>query len=99
MQIAAPITLRLANHGDGGALRRLAERDSAALPPGPHLVAIRDGDLEAAISLSNAEIVADPFRHTAELCELLRCAARRRTTRPRPARPPRPRTVLEGRLA
>jgi hypothetical protein len=99
MQVAVPITLRLANHGDGGALRRLAQRDSAALPPGPHLVAIRDGELEAAISLSTAEVVADPFRHTAELCELLRCAASRRSTRLRPARPPRPRTVLEGRPA
>ncbi len=51
MQIAAPITLRLANHGDGAAMRRLAERDSASLPPGPHLVANREGELEAAISL------------------------------------------------
>jgi hypothetical protein len=99
MQIAAPITLRLANHGDGRALRRLDERDSAALPPGPHVVAIRDGELEAAISLSTGEIVADPFRHTAELCQLLRWAVHRGTTRPRPARPPRPRAVLQGRLA
>jgi hypothetical protein len=99
MQIAVPITLRLANDRDGGALRSLAERDSAALPPGPHLVAIRDGELEAAISLSTAEIVADPFRHTAELRELLRCAARRRGSRSRPARRTRPRAVLSERVA
>jgi hypothetical protein len=73
------ITLRPANDEDDRALRSLAERDSATLPPGPHLLAIRDGELQAAISLSTRAVVADPFRHTAALCVLLRCAARQRT--------------------
>jgi hypothetical protein len=70
-----PITLRLAADSDGGALERLAQRDCRPLPPGPHLVAERDGRIEAAISLVSAEVVADPFRRTAELCDLLRCHA------------------------
>ena len=99
MAISDPITLRLADQDDDGALRRLAERDSAALPPGPHLVAFRDDELEAAISLRTGEIVADPFRRTADLCELLRCAASRRTNASRPARGRRSRAVLRERLA
>jgi hypothetical protein len=94
-----PITLRLAEQTDDGALRRLAERDSATVPPGPHLLAIRDGDLEAAISLSTGEIVADPFRHTAEARELLRCATRRRTPGSGQSRRRIRRPVLRERLA
>ncbi|MFL5871090.1 MAG: hypothetical protein ACJ75R_08405 [Solirubrobacterales bacterium] len=94
-----PVTLRIAEASDGDALRRLAERDSAALPPGPHLVAVRDGILEAAISLSRGAIVADPFRHTAETVELLRCAARRQRFAPTSLPPLRTRPVLKERLA
>jgi hypothetical protein len=91
-----PLTLRIAEVTDSDELRRLAERDSVSLPPGPHLIAIRDGVVEAAISLSSGEIVADPFRYTAETVQLLRCAARRRRmTRPRA----RARPVLRERLA
>ena len=67
-----PVTLRLADDADGSALRRLAELDSRPLPPGPHLVAEREGRIDAALSLSRGEAVADPFRRTAELCDLLR---------------------------
>ncbi len=70
-----PVTLRLATGSDGAALKRLAQRDCRPLPPGPHLVAERDGRIDAAISLASAEMVADPFLRTAELCELLRCHA------------------------
>jgi len=94
-----PITLRPAEQTDDVALRRLAERDSASVPPGPHLLAVRDGDLEAAISLSTGEIVSDPFRHTAEARELLRCATGRRTTGSRHWRRRARRPVLRERLA
>jgi hypothetical protein len=67
-----PVTLRLAAAGDAPALERLAALDSRRLPPGPHLVAERDG-IAAALSLSTHELVADPFRRTAELCGSLRC--------------------------
>jgi hypothetical protein len=93
------VTLRLANAADGGALQRLAELESRRFPPpGPHLVGVRDGRVDAAISLSSGEVIADPFRRTAELCELLRFHARSsrvarddrraRRARPRPALAP-----------
>ena len=70
-----PLTLRLSSDADGAALDRLAQLDSRPLPPGPHLVGERDGRIEAAISLATGEVVADPFRRTAEVRELLRCHA------------------------
>jgi hypothetical protein len=70
-----PVTLRLADDTDDAALDRLAQLDSRHLPPGPHLLAERDGRIEAAICLATGDLVADPFRRTAELCELLRCHA------------------------
>jgi hypothetical protein len=76
-----PVTIRLANASDAAALKRVAELDSRPLPRGPHLVATKEERIDAVISLTTREVVADPFRHTAELCELLRCAARRRRVR------------------
>ena len=70
-----PLTLRLAADSDCAALDRLAQLDSRPLAPGPHLLGERDGRIEAAISLATGEVVADPFRRTAEICELLRCHA------------------------
>jgi hypothetical protein len=70
-----PVTLRLANEADAAGLERLAQVDSSPLPPGPYLVAERDRRMEAAISLVTGEPIADPFRRTAELLELLRCHA------------------------
>ena len=69
------VTLRQSSPTDLAVLERLAQLDSRALPPGPHLVAERGGRIDAALSLSTGELVADPFRRTAELCELLRCHA------------------------
>lgn len=91
-----PVTLRLASHGDGAALDRLAQLDSGPLPPGPHLLGERDGRIEAAISLATGALVADPFRRTAELCELLRCHAGELRVLPQrsPAAPLRPRPKL-----
>jgi hypothetical protein len=65
------VTLRLTTSADLAALERLSQLDSRPLPPGPHLVAERAGRIDAALSLSNGELIADPFRRTAELCELL----------------------------
>jgi hypothetical protein len=69
------VVLRLASPSDYGALEQLADRDSRRLPPGPHLLAERDGRIDAAISASTHELVADPFSRTSELCDLLRCHA------------------------
>lgn len=71
----SPVTVRLAAPADVGALERLAGLDSRPLPSGPHLVAERDGQIDAALSLSTGELIADPFHRTAELRELLRCHA------------------------
>ena len=79
-----PVTLRLAAADDGAALDRLAQRDCRPLPPGPHLVAERQGRIEAAVSLASGELIADPFRRTTELCELLRCHAGGLRVRPVP---------------
>lgn len=70
-----PVTVRLSEPRDEAALERLAALDSGRPSPGPHLVAERDGAIEAALSLRTHELIADPFRRTAELCELLRCHA------------------------
>jgi hypothetical protein len=70
-----PVTLRLAGPADRAALERLAQLDSSPLAPGPHLVAVREDEIEAAISLRTHELLADPFRRTVESCGLLRCFA------------------------
>lgn len=91
-----PLSLRLSSDADGAELDRLAQLDSRPLPPGPHLLGERDGRIEAAISLATAEVVADPFRRTAEVCELLRCYAGNVRVAPRrePAAPLAPRPDL-----
>jgi hypothetical protein len=79
-----PLTLRRAHGRDRGALRRLAALDSRLLPPGPFLVAERDGTIDAAVSLSTGELLADPFRRTAETAALLRCHAGETRLAPEP---------------
>ena len=91
------VTLRRASNADAPALCRLAQLDSRPLPAGPHLVAEREGSIDAAVSLPTGEVVANPFVRTAELSALLRVhaatreagaigggAPRRRPARPRP---------------
>ena len=91
-----PVTLRRALTSDLVALERLAQLDSRALPSGPHLVAERDDRIDAALSLSSGELIADPFRRTAELCELLRDHAGgvRLNGEPCPAAPLEPKPTL-----
>lgn len=95
-----PVTVRRALPADLIALERVAQLDSRALPAGPHLVAERDGRIDAALSLSSGELIADPFRRTAELCELLRCHAGGHRIRPEPAPAapldPKPRLWVRG---
>jgi hypothetical protein len=78
------VTLRFAYPDDGESLNRLAVIDSAELPSLPVLLAEVDGELWAAVSLADGGAVADPFRPTAPVVELLR--ARARQLDPRPAR-------------
>jgi hypothetical protein len=69
------VTLRYASAADAGALRRLAELDTAPSPSGPTLVAVVDGRLRAALPLDGTAPVADPLHRGRELLELLRMRA------------------------
>jgi hypothetical protein len=93
MRAAPPdevLTVRLAQAADHLALGRLAGRDSARVPTGDVLLAAVDGEVRAAISADGTTVVADPFRPTAELVELLRLrSAQLRRRRPRRTWTPR----------
>jgi hypothetical protein len=74
---AQSVTIRRAYPDDEPALRRLAALDSAPAPAGEVLVAEVGGELHAAIAVADGAAVADPFRRTADLVELLRLRAAR----------------------
>jgi hypothetical protein len=65
------LRIRYAGTSDEGALRRLAALDSSTVPQPPLLVAEVDGELQAALSLWDGRAIADPFRRTEALVELL----------------------------
>jgi hypothetical protein len=66
------LTLRICCPADYAALRRLAERDTAAVPTGRLLAAEVDGRLIAAMSLETGAVIADPFLPTKDAVEILR---------------------------
>jgi hypothetical protein len=68
---AAPISIRPAYGSDLAALRHLAALDSAHVPGGDLLVAETEGALIAAHAPATGATIADPFRHTAAVVELL----------------------------
>jgi hypothetical protein len=70
-QNSGSIVIRGASPADAAALRRVAERDSRAVPDGQLLLAEVDGETQAAIALATGEVIADPFRPTAELVQML----------------------------
>jgi len=69
------IQIRVAGRDDEPELLRLAALDSAPAPHGDVLVAIVDGEIRAALALDSGRAIADPFRHTADLVELLHTRA------------------------
>jgi hypothetical protein len=75
---APSVLIRAARGSDGPALLDLARLDSALLPHGDLLVAEADGELLAALEPSSGRHIADPFRPTADVVELLRLSARPR---------------------
>lgn len=82
------IEIRFLNGEDSRQLVRLAQRDTAELPSGPVLGGIVDGELVAAHSVESGDSIADPFRPTREIRELLaswskRIQGRRRLLRGR----------------
>ncbi|HWH94746.1 MAG TPA: hypothetical protein VNT03_12875 [Baekduia sp.] len=66
------ITIRRATPADLGALDRLARLDSQRLTAGPHLVALSDDRIVAAVDLYDGRRIADPFELTDHVVELLR---------------------------
>lgn len=71
------IVLRPGLPEDQPSVRRLAALDSAAMPPGPFVLAEVNGRLRAAYSLIDDSVVADPFAPTADLVALLADHVRR----------------------
>jgi hypothetical protein len=71
------LTIRRATAADAFALRRLAAIDSAAPPTGDVLLAEMGNELWAAVSLDSGTAIADPFRPSGDLVELLRFRAER----------------------
>jgi len=66
------VTLRHAFPDDAAAIARLAALDSRPVPTGPLLLAEIDGEPWAALSLQTGSAIADPFRPTTALLDLLR---------------------------
>ena len=69
------IVIRSPRIEEAFAVRRLAYLDSRRPLRGEVLVAFVDGEPLAAISLADGAVVADPFRRTADVVELLRLRA------------------------
>jgi hypothetical protein len=79
MTDSTSISIRPFADSDAQAVRVVAQRDSSIVPAGVLLVAEVDGEVRAALSLDTAEVVADPFAHSAVLVDLLRTRARQLT--------------------
>ena len=76
------LTIRRATAADDFAVRRLAALDSAFPPTGDVLLAEMGDELWAAVSLDTGHAVADPFRPSGDLVDLLRFRAERVTAEP-----------------
>jgi hypothetical protein len=70
------LTIRPADLADLAALDRLAALDSASPPTGDVLVGEIAGELWAAVEVDTGAAIADPFRPSGELVDLLRLHAR-----------------------
>ena len=71
------LVIRIATRFDDAELRRLAALDSARPLSGSVIVAQSDGRIDAALSLEDGRAIADPFRPTAGLVDVLRARAAR----------------------
>src|SRR3954453_6737605 len=81
------IALRPAAAAEAAAVRRLAYLDSQRPLRGEVLLALQDAIPVAAVSLADGRVVADPFRKTADLVEILRMRAEALTTSRAPLLP------------
>jgi hypothetical protein len=84
-----PVVLRVCcvQDDDNGVLGRLAALEGRPTPTGPHVLAEIGGVVVAALPLGPGDLLADPFRPTADLIPLLELRARHlansRARRPR----------------
>jgi hypothetical protein len=69
------LTIRYATTADQFAVRRLAVLDSASPPTGDVLLAEMGDELWAALSIDTGAAIADPFRPSADMVDLLRLRA------------------------
>ena len=69
------LTIRCADVTDAGALVRLAALDSSSPPTGDALIAEVGHEVWAAVEIDSGTAIADPFRPSAELVDLLRLRA------------------------
>jgi hypothetical protein len=74
--MTSSLQIRPAGAADRRALARLAALDDAEPVTGDVLMAFADGHPVAAMSTADGRVVADPFRHTAHVVDLLRFRAR-----------------------
>ena len=85
-KVSEPVAIRRAAAEDRGTIERLAALDSAAVPSGEVLIAEVSGEARAAIEITGGATVADPFRPTRDLVDILSSRARllrRETKAPR----------------
>jgi hypothetical protein len=80
------LNIRIAYPDDRTALERLATLDARPLPSEPLLVAEVDGELWAAVSLLSDGAVADPFRPSGALVDLLQARRMQLDAAPAPTR-------------
>ena len=95
---ATAYIIRIATAEDEAAIRRLADIDSQdPLTAGPYLVGEVDGTLQAALSLTDGHVAANPFVPTAQLLAHLRMRADALGAYERmPSLPARLRAALSG---
>jgi hypothetical protein len=77
------VTIRYASDDDAPAVARLAQLDCARVPDGPLLVAFVDGELWAAVAIARGSAIADPFRPSGPVVDLLLARARQLVAGPR----------------
>src|SRR3954471_22897687 len=70
------VVLRRAQRQDAHALDRLAALDGVRRPAGELMLAEVDGEILAAVPVAGGRAIADPFRPTADLVDLLRARTR-----------------------
>jgi len=82
VDVPAKLTIRPASAEDLMRIRTLAQLDSARVPSGLVLIAEVEGCLLAALPLDGGAPIADPFRRSADVVELLRMRAAQLSGRP-----------------